>query len=182
MSRKFRWTVEGTFPAGNFGPSIVKIQARPTFQIQEEFNFLSNKQFDMTTGKWENISMTFLDCNPTDSEALFKVLSSVYNFLGSSTPEEPNMSQAGELKLCMMMPDIVPKEELGVDEGMFGLAGGRVISEWKPFEEWILKEAWPTEINFGYLDYSSSENSDVEITWKYKHVIYQNLSGITMPA
>lgn len=32
---------------------------------------------------------------------------------------------------------------------------------------WTLEDAFPIEINFGYLDYSSSTDSDIEITWRH---------------
>lgn len=32
---------------------------------------------------------------------------------------------------------------------------------------WHLSHLWPTSVNFGYLDYSSDPNFDMEITWRF---------------
>lgn len=36
-------------------------------------------------------------------------------------------------------------------------------------ETWILYQAWPTEINFGKLDYSSDDFVEISVTWAYSY-------------
>ena len=48
-------------------------------------------------------------------------------------------------------------------------------------EEWELKEAYITAIDFSELDHSSSEQVDIELTIKYKAAIYKNLSTAENP-
>jgi len=47
----------------------------------------------------------------------------------------------------------------------------------EPIEIWTLSDAWPKAINFGDLDYSSSDTSDIEITLRYGQVAYDNKCG-----
>jgi len=41
-------------------------------------------------------------------------------------------------------------------------------------ETWQLQHMWPTAINFGELDYSSSEEATIELTLRYSDVKYRS--------
>jgi len=41
-------------------------------------------------------------------------------------------------------------------------------------ETWTLGHVWPQAINFGDLDYSSSEEVNVELTLRYSEVRYES--------
>ena len=43
-----------------------------------------------------------------------------------------------------------------------------------PLEVWTLSDAWPQAINFGDLDYSSSDTVDIELTLRYSQVTFQH--------
>jgi hypothetical protein len=46
----------------------------------------------------------------------------------------------------------------------------------KVLEIWWLQEAFPAEINFGKLDYSSTDLVEISITWTYKSVKVQMMA------
>ena len=47
-----------------------------------------------------------------------------------------------------------------------------------PLEKWILNDLHPQSINFGDLVYTSDPTTEVEITWHYSEVIYENLCSM----
>lgn len=40
---------------------------------------------------------------------------------------------------------------------------------------WVLKGLWPQQINFGTIDYSSSDTVQIECTMRYDKAIFQNI-------
>jgi hypothetical protein len=46
-----------------------------------------------------------------------------------------------------------------------------------PLEKWSLYDCWPQSVNFGDLDYSSNEESTLELTLRYQFAKWQNLCG-----
>ena len=44
-------------------------------------------------------------------------------------------------------------------------------------EAWGMGDAWPTAVNFGELDYATSEECTVEVTMRYANVSYANFCG-----
>ena len=48
----------------------------------------------------------------------------------------------------------------------------QVDSAGKPTERWALEGAFPTSIDFGSLDYGSSEFVEITITWEYTSFMY----------
>ena len=153
--RRFRWTVEATFPAASFGPQFVKVQARPSLAHPDpdnEINYLSAKTWIPDKAHQNVIVTTFYDLHPDpakdkNTEAFFDVLRSVYDFTEKKEGEEKKKVE-GTLRLKMYT---------GIGDLL---------------EEWILSEAWPTEVNFGELDHSSTECYDIEVTWRYKSIEY----------
>jgi len=69
----------------------------------------------------------------------------------------------------------------GSGYGNDGYAGMGVLIMYdgcgKPMETWKLEHVWPTSINFGDLDYSSSEESNIELTLRYSTATYSNQCG-----
>jgi hypothetical protein len=203
MSRKFRWTLEGTFPAGNIEPAFVKVNARPNIKFEEEMNFLSEKSYQPTGDKWETITTTFIDYVTKDDDPLWKVLAACYDFSQVKEGEtaQPKEEAKGELKLKLLTPyykyDKTTPEQIEKNKEMneklkadgkrpvmgIGLLGGfgmgQTFSHWEPLEEWTLKRVWPTQINFGELDFSSSECTTIEITWRYSEVLYKSCTPCT---
>jgi hypothetical protein len=48
-------------------------------------------------------------------------------------------------------------------------------------EQWQMQHMWPTAVNFGDVDYSSSEESTIELTLRYWDVSYRSLCPDFVP-
>jgi len=169
FKRKYRWTMDFTCPcSATIGNHLVKVSSRPNISIEEtEINYLHGKMWIPGKGTWETISVTFYDIVDTGNSnngtiGLYTWLATVYNFMdniglhqSSIKGDESSGSQgyAGKAKLTMYD---------GCGKGL---------------ELWTLSHAWPQAINFGELDYSSSEEATVEVTLRYASAEYKNLCG-----
>lgn len=167
FKRKYRWTMSFTCPCkAAIGEHLVKVSSRPNITIEEtEINFLHGKMWIPGKATWETISVTFYDIidknHPeNDTTGLYTWLATVYNFTdnkglhqSSQKGNETNQSNGYAGKATLTMYD-------GCGVGL---------------EQWILGHAWPQAINFGELDYSSSEEATVEVTLRYASAEYTRL-------
>jgi hypothetical protein len=168
--RKFRWTFEvrrnaeaeasgrgGSAPAKQDVPaSFVKMAARPNVSIEEtEINFLNGKTYIPGKGTWETITVTYYDVSGDDNMPLWDWLADVYNFT------DPLGLQQNSRRNCYA--------GIGICTMYTGCGD--------PMERWTLGDCWPQAVNFGELDYSSSEEATVEVTVRYSNVSYKNLCG-----
>jgi len=159
FKRKFRYTFEVFNICGNASKrvpaSYVKTAARPNLAIEEtEVNFLNAKMFIPGKATWDTISVTYIDAvdvtNPQIMKPLFDWLASVYAF---------------------HKPIALPMGSRAQDYSATGLISmydgcGTLL------ETWELQKMWPTSINFGDLDYASSDEATIELTLRYSDVIY----------
>jgi len=159
FKRKFRWTFavqdicKTKSGSVNVPDSFVKLAARPNLTIEEtEINRLNAKGWIPGKAAWETITVTYYDVADRANLPLWTWLASVYDFtdpdglqMGSS---RGNYAAMGVLKL-------------------YDGCGAAI-------EEWVLEDLWPQAINFGELDYSSSEESNIELTLRYSSVKYKN--------
>lgn len=153
FNRKFRWTIEGTFPAGTIEQSFVKVSSRPQYQVEDISldDTVEYKQLKPIDGKWEPLTTTYYDYDSTTQKGLFAVLAAAYNLMSDPVQLSPlPETYLGEIRLKMY-------------DGV-----GTLV------EEWILKKAWPTSISFGELDHSSSEICTIEVKWRFGEVLYKN--------
>jgi len=172
FKRKYRWTMEFFCPCDSvIGSHLVKVSSRPNISIEEtEINFLHGKMWIPGKATWETISVTFYDIAVGEGDAgsngIYTWLATVYNFTdnvglhqSSRKGDETNGSQgyAGKVKLTMFD---------GCGEGL---------------EEWTLGHCWPQAINFGELDYSSSEEATIEVTLRYATAEYKAICGMMKP-
>lgn len=158
--RKFRWTFEvrrqGGAVGGDVPASFVKMAARPNISIEEtEINFLNGKTYIPGKGTWETITVTYYDVGGNDNVPLWSWLAHVYNFM------DPLALQQNSRRNCYAGIGICILYD-GCGEAM---------------EKWTLGDCWPQAVNFGELDYASSEEVTVEVTIRYANVSYQNLCG-----
>ena len=169
FKRKYRWTMEFTCPSSAIvGEHLVKVSSRPNISIEEtEINYLHGKMWIPGKATWETISVTFYDIIDNTAEkngtiGLYTWLATVYNFTDNKglhqssykgNEETGSKGYAGKAKLTMYD---------GCGKGL---------------ELWTLSHAWPQAINFGELDYSSSEEATVEVTLRYASAEYKNLCG-----
>jgi hypothetical protein len=164
FKRKFRWTLE-IIGGGNcpfrIPPYFVKIAARPNISFEEtELNFLNDKTWIPGKATWESITVTYMDVAGNLSGdaaggnlALYDWLTNVFDFT-SPTRKFMNSKRS----------TYTGTAELTLWDG----CGSRL-------EVWRLLDAWPQAINFGDLDYSSSDTVDIELTMRYSQVSFEHL-------
>ncbi len=156
FKRKFRWTfaLENICGIGNkrVPESFVKVAARPNLSIEEtEINFLNAKMWIPGKASWETITVTYIDIAGTANMPLYDWLATVYDFTNPTT-------------LAMG----VNKRAYSA-EGILKMYDGAA----SVLETWTLQNVWPQTINFGELDYSSSEEATIELTLRYSDVKYE---------
>lgn len=166
LKRKFRWT----FTVNKIGGGVlvpehfVKMAARPNISIEEtEINFLNAKTWIPGKGSWETITVTYYDVavsgGGTGNVGLWNWLASVYNFTNSTTLQQNSVRKNYACQGVCMLYD----------------GCGTAL------ETWTLNDCWPQAINFGELDYSSSEECTIEVTLRYSSVDYKVNACGTQP-
>lgn len=161
--RKFRWTFEVLKGFGNDAVVLVpehyvKMAARPNVSIEEtEIHHLNAKTYIPGKGTWETITVTYYDVaelNGDGNVGLWSWLANVYDFTNPTTLKQNSIRS--------------------------NYAGNAVCTLYdgcgSPLEAWTLGDCWPQAVNFGELDYSSSEECTIEVTLRYSNVAYVSLS------
>ncbi len=160
FKRKFRWTLVinpyCTFGGGasTIGPNFVKVASRPNYDIEEtELNYLNAKTWIAGKLTWQSITVTYIDCGSQDIRAL-------YEWIGSNAQLDND--------------DVFHQ---GTSFGDYAAEGTLTLynGQGEPMEVWKLKNLWPQAVNFGELDYSSSEEVTIELTLRYDAVVYSGL-------
>jgi len=155
FKRKFRYTlkIDSKCPTRDDIPEhYVKVASRPNLGIEEvELNFLNAKKWIPGKATWENLTVTYIDVATQQMKPLYDWLATMYDFT------DPVQLNQGHL------PD--------------DYSGTATLTMWdgcgSPLETWLMEDMWPTAINFGDLDYSSSEECTVELTMRYSQVSYK---------
>jgi len=156
FKRKFRWTFElqNICGSGTIPSHYVKLASRPNLTVEEtEINYLHGRTWLPGKASWETITVTYYDVATADHAPLFNWLSSIYNF-----------SDPVNLYMGSRRSDYAGMGVLKLYDGC-----GQEL------EEWILRDVWPTAINFGELDMASSEECTIELTLRYSNVEYKSL-------
>jgi len=165
FKRKYRWTFALESPCGPaIPPHFVKLASRPNLTIEEtEINFLHGKMYLPGKGTWESITVTYYDVGNGGAgmSGLYSWLATVYNFTNPAC-----LSQASKI---------------GQGQNSGGYAGIGTLKLYDGcgtvMEKWTLKQVWPQAINFGELDYSSSEEVTIELTLRYAEVKLELFCG-----
>jgi hypothetical protein len=160
FKRKFRWTFEikeicqSSGGTGEVPPHYVKLASRPNISIEEtEINYLNAKTWIPGKATWETITVTYYDVATNENSKLYTWLATVYDFTSPLTTHQGK--HRGDYS----------------GTGMLYLYDGCGVA----LELWTLKDVWPQAINFGELDYSSSEEATIELTLRYSQVSYEAL-------
>lgn len=183
FKRKFRWTFEvqdvcaGGNNLGNIPSSYVKLAARPNISFDEtEINFLQGKMFIPGKATFETVTVTYYDITPVKSDTilnLYNWIGSVYDFLGQPTAGN---NQAGSWLNPRMS---------SYGNGAGGYGGTGVLNMYDgggvPLEQWTLYTCWPQSVNFGDLDYSASDECNIELTLRYTFAKWRNICGDQQP-
>jgi hypothetical protein len=168
FKRKYRWTFELNTPCGRIPETIVKVAARPNINIEEtEINYLHGKMWIPGKASWETITVTYYDVVADQSSSitnLYNWLSTVYEF---HNPER--LHQSSKKGGAGAAPAGIGAQGYA-GQGVLKLYDGSGVT----METWTLGHVWPQAINFGDLDYSSSEEVNVELTLRYSEVRYES--------
>lgn len=158
IKRKNRWTLAISTPCGNLPAWACKTAARPSLDIEEnEINFLNATSWLPGKAKWQPISVTFYDVASQDFQGLFNWIATIYHF--EDPVNLPMSEKAGWAGVALLQ--------------MYDGCGGLL-------ESWELGSLFPTNINFGDLDYGSGDFSTIDLTLRYSEVKYRgNCAGIT---
>lgn len=168
FKRKYRWTFEVEWNGQKIGKNFVKLASRPNLTIEEtEINYMHGKMWIPGKASWETITVTYYDVSKAQNNGitgLYSWLASIYNFqdLGQKQMQQTTIQGDGTT-------------------GSDGWAGNALLMMYdgcgNELENWRLKGVWPSAVNFGDLDYSSSEEVTVELTLRYYQAIYENKCG-----
>jgi len=166
IKRKFRWTISlGNTATRYVEDWMVKTAARPNLSFEEiEINHLHEKIWLAGKATWDALSMTILDVKAGDS--VHNWIKKVFDFsnedgtVGNMLMGDPDGSTTAANIPNSYKSDAVLK--------MFDGQGNTL-------EIWTLHGCWPQTINWGDLDYSSSDTQDVELTVRYDRALLQRL-------
>ena len=166
FKRKYRWTFEVTWAGQKIGKNFVKLASRPNLTIEEtEINYLHGKMWIPGKASWETITVTYYDVSRAQNNGitgLYSWLASIYNFqdTGSKMMQQTTIQGDGN-------------NGGWAGQGLLQMYDGCGVE----LEQWQLRGVWPSAVNFGDLDYSSSEEVTVELTLRYYQAIYENKCG-----
>lgn len=154
FKRKFRWELYikpycTKFPA--IGPGFVKTSARPNWDIEEtELNYLNAKTWIAGKHSWQSITVTYIDAAVTEIQNL-------YNWVGL-------LSQINN-PVTFYQGSRFTDYAADADLYLYDACGNQM-------EHWTMGNTWPQAVNFGELDYSSSEEATIELTLRYDKVTF----------
>lgn len=156
FKRNFRWTFEISGFCNNQNNLIpehfVKVAGRPNLSIEEtEINHKNGKMWIPGKASWETVTVTYIDAAHESMHSLWNWLATAYDFT------DPIQLSQGSRR------DWDATGVLSMYDGC-----GTIL------ETWELGHMWPTAINFGEVDYSSSDEATIELTLRYWDVRYRS--------
>jgi len=162
FKRKFRWTMEFQgvcYTDRKIAPSFVKAANRPSLTIEEtEINFLNGKMWIPGKGTPDTTQVTYYDiasgAGGTVVANLFTWLATVYNFT-----DPTGLSQSSKQN--------VPGGYTA-QKGILTMLDGCGAT----IDRFEYLDCWPTQINFGELDYSSNDECTIDVTLRYRNFQY----------
>lgn len=156
FKRKFRFTFE-IFGFCNNEKNLVpehfvSVASRPNLEIEEtEINHLNATTWIPGKGRWQTMNVTYLDVAHAQMASLWNWMATVYDFT------DPVNLKQGERR------DWSGSGLLSMYDGCGTL-----------LETWQLQKMFPTNINFGDVDYSTSDIATIELTLRFSDVIYRS--------
>lgn len=174
LKRKFRFLATFSPPGGQSDnpettfTSYVKVASRPQLDIDEtELHFLNAIQYIPGKGRWQPLTVTYVDVADEKLRPLYSWILNVYDF--NKTIGEANASGSGNL----------PQSEKA------GWAGSGKIEMLDGcgtiLERWSFEDVWPQSVNFGDLDYQSSEEATIDVTWRFSRAKIEGVECMPTP-
>ena len=147
--RKFRFIVRMNAFADN-EIWFAKTAAKPSFAIAAaEHKYLNHTFYYPGSVTWNDVSITFVDPTSPDVAASFSDL------IGKAGYKPPNPDEFQTISKASTVAAMGDVEITQLD------AAGNDL------ETWILKNAWPTEVKYGELEYGGDDLTEVSVTFKY---------------
>lgn len=156
FKRKFRFTFELFNICGNrlVPKHYVKLASKPAISIEDiQIDFLNARGWVPGKSSYESINITYYDVAVDDVTPLYDWMTTLcnftdpINFTAGSTRE--SYSATGVLKMYNGCGEVL--------------------------ESWEMGDLFPTNINFGEVDYESSEVSFIELTLRYSVLKYDSV-------
>ena len=154
--RKYRWILNFGGTIGAVEQYLVKKVSKPSFEVSEtEHKYINHTFWYPGRVTWNTVELTLVDpVSPDASEKMFEVLKkSGYIF-----PLDPNTTQTISKHKAVTALGEFSIKQLGAEQNQF-------------VEEWVLKNAWISKVNFGDLDYESDDLVELEITVRYDYAV-----------
>lgn len=156
FKRRFRWVL---YLGDGQEFWWAKMAGRPSLTVEEtEIHHLHERH--MISGKptWDSVSMTVYDCKfrgdySSAEKSLHDWLNSVWKFSKEVNPTTGTYA-------FMDMGDMDQEYKQDMTLKMLDGHGGVM-------ETWWLLGSWPSTVNWGEVDYSSSDTADVDITVRF---------------
>ena len=168
--RNYRWLCY----LGNIAtPWVAKTVQKPSFSISEtEHRYINHKFYYTGAVEWQTVDITLVDPSVPD------LAQSVYNALGAAGYVPPidqsttqTISKAAATPALGMVKIQQIGDQMGSVAGNQGdagiITGDPLLGVQEVLEEWVLYNAWIKDINFGDLDYSSDDLTEVSLTLRY---------------
>lgn len=156
FKRKFRFTFEIQGFCDNeknvVPESFVTVASRPSITFDEtEINHLNAKTWIPGKGTWDTITVSYLDVAHEEMRNLWNWLATVYNF---TDPVKLHQAEKRDWDATGVL-------------NMYDGCGTLI-------EGWELQHMFPQVINFGDVDYSSSDIAMIELTLRFSDVRYRS--------
>ena len=157
IKRKFRWLFQINEPFYT-PPYFVKLAARPKLDVDEtELHFLNAVSYIPGKAKWQPITITWRDVPKGEMAGIWNWIATVYNFQFNSLfqAEKKDWNGSATLKLYDGCENML--------------------------ESWTMASMWPQSVDWGELDYASSDEVTMAVTFRFSEVKFTGGCGQPTP-
>jgi len=177
--RKFRFTLHLSLLGEEMTLMATKVN-KPTYELGDKSHRFLNHEYKYPgIIKWNDVEASFIDAKDPN------VGSKLYNLLlntGYSQPTGLGNALNGVTKVSSVqaLGDIKIRQLDGGDVNLAGIdpgSPGGVKIDPTILDEWTLKNAFITKINFGDLAYESDDLVEISLTFKYDFAEYKANAG-----
>ncbi len=160
--RKFNFEVSITGQGSVIQNYYAKTVTKPSFTVNAaEHAYLNHTFYYPGRVTWNDVSVTFVD--PGGGDSASGGLVSMLEGMGYNPPQNPaDNTTISKSKSVTALGDVNIRQ---LDEE------GNIL------DEWVLLNAWLTEVNFGDLDYSSDDLVEITCTVKYDFAKYSEAAS-----
>jgi hypothetical protein len=146
--RKYRWVLT----IGQIPQYIIKKVKKPAFKVSETpHDYINHKFYYPGRVEWELVNCTLVDPVHPDAAA---TMMAILLHSGYAFPDNAQVAQ-----------NTISKQRGTSALGRVEIS--QIDSEGAPIESWVLTNAWLQRANFGDLDYSSDDLTEIEIDIRY---------------